>query len=54
MGSALMVAVVLGIATDAMAALPGDPFRLGQANAINALTCLAGDANSAMLRIDNN
>ncbi len=54
MGLALMVAVVLGIATTAMAALPGDPLRLGHANAINALTRLTGDANSAMLRIDNN
>jgi hypothetical protein len=54
MGLALMVAVVLGVATTAMAALPGDPFRLGEPNAINALTRLAGNVNSAMLRIDNN
>lgn len=54
MGLALMVAVVLGAATTALAAVPGDPFQLGQANPINALTRLTGDINSAMLRIDNN
>lgn len=54
MGLALMLAVVLGVATAALGAVPGDPFRLGQLNTINALTQLVGSVNNAMLRIDNN
>src|SRR5215210_3213562 len=53
-GAALTLALVLGVATMALAAVPGDPFRLGQANTINALTRLTGNVNGAMLRIDNN
>ncbi len=36
-----------------MAAVPGDPFKLGQLNAVNTLTRLAGNTDNAMLRINN-
>ena len=53
-GLALVVALVLGIATMALAAVPGDPFKLGQVNRINnALTTLIGSRSGAMLAIDN-
>jgi len=51
MGLALMLAVVLGVATTANAA--GDPFKLGKTNAVNKITRLVGGANSAMLSIVN-
>jgi hypothetical protein len=54
LGLAVILAVVLGVATVALAAAPGDPFRLGQINTINALTTLAGSVNNAMLKVDNN
>lgn len=53
-GLAVIVAVVLGVATVALAAVPGDPFRLGQLNTINALTRLVGDRAGALLQLDNN
>jgi hypothetical protein len=53
-GFAVMVAVVLGVGTTALAAVPGDPFKLGQANAINTLSRLVGTTNTPLLRIDNN
>ena len=36
-GLSVVLAVVLGVATAALAAVPGDPFRLGQVNSINAV-----------------
>jgi hypothetical protein len=53
-GLALVLALVVGGATMAFAADPGDPLELGQANNINALTRLTGTVNSTMLRITNN
>ncbi len=53
-GMAVILAVVLGIATTALAAAPGDPFRLGKSNAINKLSTLVGSTANSMLRIDNN
>jgi hypothetical protein len=53
-GLAVTLALVLGIATAALAAVPGDPFKLGRINTINALTGLVGSVNSEMLKIDNN
>lgn len=53
-GLAVTLAVVLGIATTALAAAPGDPFRLGKSNAINKLSTLVGSTASSMLLIDNN
>ena len=54
MGLAVILALVLGVATMALAAVPGDPFRLGQSNVINAVSALAGSVNNPMLRITNN
>ena len=53
-GIAMMLALALGVASVALAAVPGDPFRLGQINVIDALTQLVGEKTGPMLRIDNN
>ena len=53
-GLALVVALVLGVTTVALAAVPGDPFRLGRINAVNAMTQLVGTTDSVMLKVDNN
>lgn len=53
LGLALMLAVVLGVATTANAAV-GDPLKLGEINAINKITQLVGKTDGAMLRVDNN
>ena len=53
-GLALVLALVLGVATMALAAVPGDPFKLGQANRINdAVTTLIGSRSGAIMAIDN-
>lgn len=54
LGMAMMLALALGVASVALAAVPGDPFRLGQVNVIDALTQLVGEKTGPMLRIDNN
>lgn len=53
MGLAVMVALVLGVATTALAAVPGDPFKLGKINPIDRLTALVGSTNDPMLKVDN-
>lgn len=53
-GAVVISAVVLGAATAALAAVPGDPFRLGQVNVINKFTKLVGAGNAPRLVIDNN
>jgi FlaG/FlaF family flagellin (archaellin) len=53
-GLALVLALVLGVATMALAAVPGDPFKLGQVNTINAITQLVGSRDGSLLRVDNN
>src|SRR5215203_1922294 len=53
-GLAIALALVIGVATMALAAVPGDPFKLGQINTINALTQLVGSRGGPMLTIDNN
>ncbi len=54
-GLALVLALLFGVATMALAAVPGDPLKLGQLNTINALTRLVGSrAGGTMLLIDNN
>jgi len=45
--------MVLGLGTTALAAVPGDPFKLGRLNAVDALTQLVGSTNNALLKIDN-
>jgi hypothetical protein len=52
-GLAVMIAVVLGVGTTALAAVPGDPLKLGRINAIGKVTQLVGTTDNAMLRIDN-
>lgn len=47
------VGVVLGVATTALAAAPGDPFRLGQLNAIDRISQLVGSTSASMLKIEN-
>ena len=48
------VMLVLGVGTTALAAVPGDPFKLGKLNTINRIIKLVGTTNNAMLRLDNN
>jgi hypothetical protein len=46
-GVGVMLALVLGVATVALAAVPGDPFKLGRVNVIsNATTALRGSGPS--------
>ena len=52
-GLALVLALVMGAATMALAVVPGDPFRLGQTNGIDQISTLVGNAATPMLRIDN-
>jgi hypothetical protein len=52
-GLAVVVAVALGGATTALAAVPGDPFKLGQHNSINAVSRLAGNVAGPMLQLTN-
>lgn len=53
-GLAVILAVALGVATTALAAVPGDPFRLGRINTIGRISQLVGSATTPLLRIDNN
>ena len=55
-GFAVGVALILGVATTALAAVPGDPLKLGETNTINdAFTKLVGSNDGdAMLKVDNN
>src|SRR5215210_3894971 len=54
LGLAVMLALVFGVATMALAAAPGDPFKLGKINTINKISSLVGSASTAMLKVDNN
>ena len=53
MGFAVMLALLLGVGTTALAAVPGDPFRLGRINAVDAASALVGNVNGPMLSIEN-
>lgn len=53
MGLAMLLALTIGTATTALAAVPGNPFKLGQVNAINAASAISGNFNNAMLRVTN-
>ncbi len=53
-GLALVLALVLGVATTALAAIPGDPFKLGRINTIDAVSTLVGNVAGPMLKVDNN
>ena len=52
-GLALVMALVVGVGTTALAAVPGDPLKLGRLNTVNALTQLVGGTNDALLRVQN-
>lgn len=53
-GVGVSLALVLGLATVALAAVPGDPFKLGKINKVNAISSLVGSvAAGPMLTIDN-
>ncbi len=52
-GLAVVLAVMLGVATTAIAATPGDPFRLGKGNVIKKLTKLVGQGKDPRLVVQN-
>ena len=52
-GLALVLALVLGVSSAALAALPGDPFKLGQVNRVDRLTTLVGTLSGAVVKVDN-
>lgn len=54
-GLALVLALAVGVGTAALAAVPGDPFKLGRTNTVNnAFTRLVGsNPGDAMLKVDN-
>jgi hypothetical protein len=55
LGVAVMVALVLGVATTALAGTGvGARFQLGQTNTVNAITKLVGSVAGPSLQIDNN
>ena len=53
-GLAVVLAVILGAGTTALAAVPGDPFKLGRFNNVNRVTALVGGVAGPVLRVDNN
>jgi hypothetical protein len=53
-GLGVSLALLLGAATVALAAVPGDPLKLGKVNTINAVSTLVGSVSGSMLTIDNN
>jgi len=52
-GVAVLLALLLGLGTAALAAVPGDPFKLGRTNTIDNLSTLVGSASGTLLRINN-
>ena len=54
MGLAVLLALTVRLATAALGAVPGDPFKLGRLNAVNGVTQLVGKSAGTMLRVDNN
>jgi hypothetical protein len=52
-GAVVTLALVLGVVTMAVAAVPGDPFKLGRTNTIDNLSTLAGSTTGTLLRINN-
>lgn len=54
-GLAIMLALVLGVATTALAGTGiGATFNLGKLNTVNKMSALAGSVANPMLRVDNN
>ena len=52
-GLAVMLAGVLSLGTTALAAVPGDPFKLGQINTVDAVSELVGSVSGPMLSVKN-
>lgn len=52
-GLAIALAVVFGGTTMALAAVPGDPLKLGKLNTIDAMTRLVGTNSNVLLKITN-
>jgi hypothetical protein len=52
-GVAIMLALTVGLASTALAAVPGDPFKLGRTNTIDHISTLVGSASGALLKVDN-
>src|SRR5215212_7602737 len=48
-GAVVTLALVLGVGTMALAAVPGDPFRLGQTNGIDNFSTLVGNVATPIL-----
>lgn len=53
-GLVVILILVLGVGTTALAAVPGDPFRLGRLNAVDRMTALVGSVSGPLLKVDNN
>lgn len=53
-GVGVSFALAPGLATVALAAVPGDPFKLGKTNAVNAISSMVGSVAGPSLKIDNN
>jgi hypothetical protein len=49
-GAVVTLALVLGVGTMALAAVPGDPFKLGRTNTIDNMSTLVGSASGTLLR----
>ena len=52
-GVGVSLALVLGAATVALAAVPGDPFKLGEINTVDAVSTLAGNVSGPTLSVEN-
>ena len=48
-----MLAMVLGVGTTALAAVPGDPLKLGQLNSVDAVSTLVGNVSGPTLSVEN-
>jgi hypothetical protein len=52
-GLAVTLAVMIGVATAALRAVPGDPFKLGQLNSVDAVSTLVGEVSGPTLSVEN-
>lgn len=52
-GLVATLGIVVGVSTTALAAVPGDPFKLGKLNAVDRVTSLVGNASGPLLKITN-
>lgn len=52
-GLAVILGLSAGVATTALAAIPGDPFKLGEANLIRSTTALVASVSGPALVVEN-